>query len=350
MLLKKRILRYTPPLLHKLLRDAYFSVKLLPCYAYDYKRFLSYSGLNKSRDSKTERAARITLFYHQVEKGLSLASPRSGFGMTVIPGLLDDVDTYLADYGISEPATNAIAALFNYLDYHERIGHPVDFVRGRLFSILDKHHIPLDVARLWHGGVLPFTRAELSMARNAGFKSFFNSRYSVRQFAGGVIPEGDIRSAVELAQKTPSVCNRQSWRVHAFNDAGQMERLLAIQSGSNGFGHQASYVLIVTCELRKFLGIDERYQPWIDGGMFAMSLCLAFHDLGYGTCCLNWSKEPHDDKAMRAAAPISPSEQIIMLMAVGTLADEFNVARSYRPNVDHCLSIHSACIEPITGK
>jgi len=73
-----------------------------------------------------------------------------------------------------------------------------------------------------------------------------------------------------------------------------------------------------------------------------MSLCLAFHDLGYGSCCLNWSKEPHADKAMRAAAPISPSEQIIMLMAVGTLADEFNVARSYRPHVDHCLFIHGS--------
>jgi nitroreductase len=342
MLLKKRILRYTPPLLHKLLRDVYFSVKLLPCYAYDYKRFLSYSGLNKSRDSKTERAARITLFYHQVEKGLSLASPRSGFGMTVIPGLLDDVDAYLADYGIAEPATNAIAALFGYLDHHERIGHPVDYVRSRLLAILDKNNIPLEVARSWHGGILPFTRAELSIARNAGFKSFFKSRYSVRQFSGGIIPEEDIRSAVELAQKTPSVCNRQSWRVHAFNDAEQTERLLAIQSGSSGFGEQASYVLIVTCELRSFLGIDERYQPWIDGGMFAMSLCLAFHDLGYGSCCLNWSKEPHADKAMRASAAISPSEQIIMLMAVGTLADEFNVARSYRPNVNHCLFIHGS--------
>jgi nitroreductase len=342
MLLKKRILRYTPPLLHKLLRDVYFSVKLLPCYAYDYKRFLSYSGLNKSRDSKTERAARITLFYHQVEKGLSLASPRSGFGMTVIPGLLDDVDAYFADYGISEPATNAIAALLDYLDYHERIGHQVDYVRSRVIAILDKHDVSLKVARSWHGGVLPFSRAELSEARNAGFKSFFKSRYSVRQFAGGVIPEEDIRRAVELAQKTPSVCNRQSWRVHAFNDAEKMERLLAIQSGSSGFGEQASYVLIVTCELRSFLGIDERYQPWIDGGMFAMSLCLAFHDLGYGSCCLNWSKVPRDDKAMRASAAISPSEQIIMLMAVGTLADEFNVARSYRPNVNHCLFIHGS--------
>ncbi|HEY8097524.1 MAG TPA: nitroreductase family protein [Methylobacter sp.] len=339
---KKLILRYAPPILQKLLRDLYFSSKLLPGYSYDYWRFLAYSGLNKSRDSQPERAARITLFYHQVEKGLSLASPRSGFGMTVIPGLLDDVDAYFAEYGITEPATTAIAALLSYVDYHERIGFQVDYVCSRLLAILDKYHVSLEQARSWRGGVLSLSRAELLEARNAGFKSFFESRYSVRHFAGGIIPEEDIRRAVELAQKTPSVCNRQSWRVHAFKDVKQMARLLEIQSGSGGFGEQASFVLVVTCELRSFLGVGERYQPWIDGGMFAMSLCLAFHDLGYGSCCLNWSKEPGDDKAMRSTASISPSEQIIMLMAVGTLTDEFNVAHSYRPPVDQCLFMHSA--------
>jgi nitroreductase len=92
--------------------------------------------------------------------------------------------------------------------------------------------------------------------------------------------------------------------------------------------------------LKSFLDVEERYQPWIDGGMFAMSLCLALHDLGYGTCCLNWSKGPGTDKEMRSAASIPPSQQIIMLMGVGILKNEFNVARSYRPSVDQCLVIH----------
>lgn len=340
MLFKKLILRYAPPMLRKLLRDLYFSLMLLPCYAYDYWRFLAYSGLNKNRDSQTERAARITLCYHQIEKGLSLASPRSGFGMTRIPDLLDDVDAYFAEYGIAEPATTAIAALLAYLNYHERIGHQADYVCSRLFAILNKYHVSLEQASSWHGGVLSLSRTELSVARNIGFKSFFESRYSVRQFAGGNIPEEDIRHAVKLAQKTPSVCNRQSWRVHAFSDPKQMERLLEIQSGSQGFGEQASFVLVVTCDLRSFLGVGERYQPWIDGGMFAMSLCLALHDLGYGSCCLNWAKEPSVDKTIRFTTSISPSEQIIMLLAVGTLTDEFNVAYSYRPSVDQCLFMH----------
>ena len=107
----------------------------------------------------------------------------------------------IAKYGIIEPTTTAIAALLGYLDYHERIGFQVGYVRSRLFAILDKHHISLEQGRSWHGGVLSLSRTELSGACNAGFKSFFESRYSVRQFAGGTIPEDDIRYAVELAQK-----------------------------------------------------------------------------------------------------------------------------------------------------
>jgi nitroreductase len=339
---KTQIFRYTPPAIHKLLRDVYFFAKLLPGHFYDYCRFFSYSGLNKSRTSQPERAARITLYYHQVEKGLSLANPRAGFGMMVIPDLLNDIDKYFTEYGVVEPATTAIAALHDYLEHHKRIGHETDFVHRRVSQVLNKHHISWEQSKSWGGGVRSISRVDLLTARNAGFKSFFESRYSIRQFAGGLIPPIDIRRAVELAQKTPSVCNRQSWRVHAFNDDAKIKRLLEIQNGSRGFGDQASFILVITCDLRSFLSTSERYQPWIDGGMFAMSLCLALHDLGYGSCCLNWSKEPSDDKLMRAEAGIGQAEQIIMLLAVGNLLDEFTVAHSYRPTVDHLLVMHGS--------
>lgn len=340
MTIKKLALRYTPTSVHRLMRDIYHAIKLLPGFVYDYARYFVHSGMNKSRGGQIQQAARITLFYHQVEKGLSLAAPRPGFGMTVIPGLFNDIDAYLAQYGVVEPATTAIAALRDYVAYHERINHQVDYVRARLNDIIGKYHFLPELVDSWQGGAIRVTRDELAEARKAGFRRFFESRHSVRQFRGGAIPQADIHHAVEIAQKTPSVCNRQSWRVHAFLDVKEMERLLEIQSGSRGFGERASAVLAVTSELGSFLGVAERYQPWIDGGMFAMALCLSFHDLGYGTCCLNWSKEPEADRQMRAAAAIPSSEQIIMLIAVGTLPDEFKVARSYRPPVDRCLVVH----------
>jgi nitroreductase len=337
---KTTILRLTPPFLHRFIRDAYWMVRMSPNYVYDFWRYLVHAGMNTSRGVRAERAARITLIYHQVEKGLSLADPRFGFGMKVIPKLLGDIDAYLGHFGIEEPAKTAMAALNAYVEFHERQGQEAAYVKVQLEAIKRKHGISDAVLRAWVGGTLHITRAGLVAARNQGFSSFFESRHSVRQFSGGVVPRENVRRAVALAQKTPSVCNRQAWKAHLYDEPSMITRLLEIQAGSRGFGEKASLVFVVTCELGCFVNAAERYQAWIDGGMFSMSLCLALHDQGYGTCCLNWSKEWADDKALRAAAGIPASEQIIMLVAVGTLPEAFEVARSARPPVDQCLVIH----------
>lgn len=340
MSLKSFVVHHAPGSLTRLLRDIYFAMKLLPASFYDGYRFFTHSGMNKSRTSREECAARITLFCHQVEKGLSLPHPRPGFGMTVIPGLLNDIDAFIGRYGLVHPAATAVAALQAYLDHHERIAHPVDYVRDRFTAIFSKHGLHREDASVCAGGVIVLDRERLLTERQSGFRRFFESRYSVRQFSAGIVPEADIREAVRLAQKTPSVCNRQSWRVHAFPEPQQVARMLELQAGGRGFGEQSSTLLVVTCELRSFLGVHERYQAWIDGGMFAMSLCLALHDLGYGSCCLNWSKLPAEDKAMHELARIPDSEQIVVLLAVGTLPETFCVAQSYRPEVDQVLEVH----------
>ena len=162
----------------------------------------------------------------------------------------------------------------------------------------------------------------------------------MRHFTGGIVTDAEIKAVISIALKTPSVCNRQSWKVHAYSNKAHMQQLLNIQSGSRGFGEQASSVLVITSDLSSFVDVSERYQAWIDGGMFSMSVCLSLHAQGLGTCCLNWSKLPADDFAMRKVANIELQEQIIMLIAVGTLPEQFNVAYSARKPIDQALQFH----------
>lgn len=337
---KQFVLKVTPNFAHVLLRDLFFGVRMMPNYIYDFKRYLKYSGLNKSRKYPAERAARIVLFYHQVEKGLSLAAPRPGFGMRVIPRLLNDIDRYIAEFGIQAPATTALAALGAYVRFHENISQPNEYVAKERARIIQKYGITPDIESSWSGGSLSVSKLDIEVQKSQGFKGFFESRHSVRNFTGNAIPVTLLTQAVEIAQKTPSVCNRQSWRVHLFRDQTKIKELLEIQSGSRGFGENASAVMVVTSDLGYFVDVGERYQAWIDGGMFSMSLCLALHDQGLGSCCLNWSKEMATDKKMREAANIPGQDQIIMLIAIGGLPDNFDVAYSYRPPVTHCLIDH----------
>ncbi|NES66883.1 MAG: nitroreductase, partial [Okeania sp. SIO2D1] len=111
------------------------------------------------------------------------------------------------------------------------------------------------------------------------------------------------------------------------------------QNGNRGFGEQASKVLIVTSNLEHFASIGERYQGWIDGGMFSMSLVYGLHSLGLGICCLNWSFKKKQDRQLKIIAGIPDSDLVIMMIAVGHLPEEFKVAQSPRKPLKEVLII-----------
>lgn len=338
MRLQQLIFQVTPTRLHCTLRDAYSGLKLLPNFYYDFRRYLAYSGMNRSRRYRGTLSARITMAYHQLEKGLSLASPRPGFGKAAVERLLESMRLFIIDYGCVAPATTAAGVLNKYIEFNTAQGIDMTALKACLKNLLDEGEST--PAKYLEGGTVLVNRAEITDKFSTAFKEFFNSRYSVRHFSGAPISAADLAEAVTISQKTPSVCNRQAWRVHAYAQKDKMARLLEIQDGNGGFGDQLSLLLIVTCDLTCFIDAGERYQAWIDGGMFSMSLCLAFHSLGLGTCCLNWSKERGDDIALRAVAGIDGTEQIIMMIGVGTLPETFHVAYSARRALDDVLKIH----------
>ena len=84
--------------------------------------------------------------------------------------------------------------------------------------------------------------------------------------------------------KSPSACNRQAWHVYHSDSDEVKLAVLKEQSGNKGFGDKIPNLLIVASDLKAFMPAEERYQHWIDGGMFSMSLVYAFHSLGVASC------------------------------------------------------------------
>jgi nitroreductase len=159
---------------------------------------------------------------------------------------------------------------------------------------------------------------------------FFESRFSVRQFSPKPVPRGVIEKAIRMAQKSPSVCNRQSVKVYAFDQPAWRERVLACQRGNAGFGQELQVVLVVTSDVKTFFSAGERNQCWIDGGLFSMSLVYALHSLGVGSICLNWSAEMEEDEELHRVAGIPEGEAVIMFIGVGFLPEKLVVAQSRR--------------------
>lgn len=306
---------------------------------YDFRRCCRYSGILTAMSQKSSHAALLTLHYHIIEKGLSLAAPRPGFGRPVVNSLIDELDSYVGTYGPDRVAVITLDVLCAYRDFNRKNGIHDENLDQRLL-VLTKNISALPDSET-SGGVLQVRQEEILDSCKAGFKKLAMTRYSVRTFTGEPVSRELIEEAVSVSIKTPSVCNRQPWRVHYYFEPEDRARVLAQQSGNRGFGNAAGAILIVTADIGVFLSSTERNEPFVDGGMFAMSLVYALHSLGLGTCCLHLCLGVKDDRAFHRIAGIDESEVFIMMLAVGKLHDNFRVAKSCRKPLSEVLVTHS---------
>jgi len=222
-------------------------------------------------------------------------------------------------------ANNALGA---YLTFHERNPPPDPSILDRIRAHLATR--PLSASPGDAGGTFEVTRDEIFRKSMLDLNDFFQSRHSIRNFDAAPVPMATIQKAVELALRTPSVCNRQSWRVRVLSTPPQKEAALGLQNGNKGFDHTIDKVLVVSVSLETFVSVGERNQGWIDGGMFSMSLIWALHSLGIGSCALNWSAEMERDRSLHQALNIPDQERVIMMIAVGNLPEKLHVACSAR--------------------
>jgi nitroreductase len=87
--------------------------------------------------------------------------------------------------------------------------------------------------------------------------------------------------------KSPSVCNRQPWKVHLIEDEQLLHQVMTAQGGFAGNGHNMQLLLLVTVDLRYFSTSSERNQGFVDGGIYLMSLVYALTYHKMATCILN---------------------------------------------------------------
>lgn len=310
---------------------------LLLNYLYDFKRFLQWSSTTGKVITQTQLQALITMDYHRLEKGLALKEPRIRFGVYVVERLVANLQKYQTQYGQDTIAQVALNTLFAYYNFNLEHGVEDEQLYKSLLALKDASCGNACITS--QGGTLEVTKNQIFEAGKVALSAFFESRYSIRQFSPDDVAISLLEQAVMMAQKTPSVCNRQSAKVYVFSKAEDKQKILSIQNGNRGFGDQVNKVLIVTSNLEHFVSVGERNQAWIDGGMFSMSLVYALHSLGLGSCCLNWSVERQVDQELRRVAGISDAEAVMMMIAVGHLPETLKVAQSPRKQLGEVLVV-----------
>lgn len=71
-----------------------------------------------------------------------------------------------------------------------------------------------------------------------------------------------------------------------------------------------------------------------------MNLLLAIHSAGLGACCLNTCYPSKKEREVKRAAGIPHNERLIMMIAVGSLKDNYSVAYSPRNPTEQVFVSH----------
>lgn len=306
-------------------RDLLLKIDLLKAYNYDYKRFFVFSGTSSS-NTETKLIKNIITRYHVIEKGLTMAEARMGFGKDAILLLCDLCIEYSSKYNTTdEQLLHAIGVVFEYERFH----------KIRNYTLNDK--VVSKIGKLKHADINTICSIQIKTKRKDyfsytkdSFLNFSNSRKSVRNYTNQDIPIEVFNHAFDLAKNTPSACNRQSWRTYLFTEKKLINEILKIQGGNRGFGHLANKVIVIAGEVGAFASTGERNQVFIDGGMYAMNLLYALHYYKIAACILNCSTTIEKDRKLRESTKIKESEVFIAIVSCGIPPEDFEIASSKR--------------------
>lgn len=319
--------------LKRILKLRYFWYDILHTYRYMFWPW-------GQRDS-WGLGAELLFQYHKLEKGLVMPGKPRLFGLEPAIAVMDLVDRW-ERAGFSEYDPIYQGAIETLRCYHNRISHlqldPKGLIAPRLDQFLQRYaeKLATEHHRTPFRPALPDGINEATLQQ--AFDALAQVRRSVRSFKPDPVDPSIIERAVQLAQLSPSACNRQPCGVIIVDDMEKRKQLLELQNGNKGFGHLAPHIGVITADERGFFDATERHEPYVDGGLFAMSFILALRSAGVGSCCLNWCVPPVLDRVAHELLGLHPARRIIMLVAIGRPLDDQLVPRSPRRETENILT------------
>lgn len=300
-------------------------------FNFDKKRFCKYALNEKIMDT---RIFKITMYYHGIEKGLTMPNFRLGFGSADVKSLIFQLNEFINEFGVSSRAiTDATGVLSEYVKVHDEHNFQIDpqiveevkKLQGKTNSIASKQ--------------IETTKSEYFSKINEDFKTFSFSRHSVRNFCGEISKEQILKS-VEIANNAPSACNRQPCKVHLISNKETIKQLLSLQSGNRGFGNSTDKLLVLTVNQSSICWMYERNDLYLNAGIYLMNLLYALHYNKVACCTLNWSVTPKEEEKIHELLNLNGNENVTVLVACGDVPDNFKLANSPRKGIDEVLVVH----------
>lgn len=310
-------------------------------YWNDCLRYIRYTSCTRLPSCRSEDniVAKVVAQYHALEKGLCMPEFRYGFGNLLMKELLDSIEYYSSIYGYEHQClADAASAITEYFDVHSRhmsLLNADNIRRGKYFLLKMADNSMYEL----HGQ--DNLESHECFVNSAYFRDFALSRRSHRYFDGTPVSLEKTKQAIDIARFSPSSCNRQSSHVHIYTDVNLVRKLLELQGGNRGYGHLGGLLLLVTSDIKKTIHVNERHMPFVDGGIFYMSLLYALHSQGIAACPLNCYFPPSVERKARVISRIEENECIVAMIICGNLSGRIKAVKSPRFPLNHFFTLHA---------
>lgn len=292
-------------------------------YQYDLEQYFENSLMDC--DEEKRLATQIRLLVHTIEKGLSLATPKPGFGKQKVIELLKLYEKYSLNDKPEDTQIKEVvyATIASYIEFQKQYDIDLSFIP-------EKYQQPIKCN-------ISVGASYNKLLKENSFADIAYARHSARSFSEKKIRETVIKDVVALAQTAPSACNRQATRIYACMNDSKIIQIMKMHGGFNGF-EKPAVIFAVAGDLSLYQNEYERNTVYVDGGIFIMNLLYSLNAFDILSCPIIWGSEPDMDNKLERLLGIPHSQKVISLVAAGyPKGEEYKAALSAKRDVEKIL-------------
>lgn len=308
------------------IKESYCCVLLRVVLQQLSESFVIAEHIKNSKFSQTPEKIKteILITLHALEKGMSIGNGRIGFGKEKCKNLISLLNLFLTAGGDADFVKKSVSMINGYIAFNKSAGADMMEIEKLLSEFCKEFKIE---DRDVENGIINM-QIERDV-KELPFDRFSSTRFSVRDLSNKRIDIEIIKKALVLAERTPSACNRQSWRVHVYTDERLKNNVFKLQGGAKGFYEKLQSAIIICADIRRY-GINELNLPFVDGGLYGMNLLYALHYYGLATIPLTMGHKQGTLRILKKELSLPANEIPVLLVGVGSYCDTYKVARSER--------------------
>lgn len=271
---------------------------------------------------------------HRLEKGLLMKPMRKIFALDYIEETVLTYKSLLNDYHIGKDVSiNELKWAYDVLKkYFDVTGsHEVINESREKFNELD--HITFEIKSEKY---IPYTR-DLSKPSPVTFESLLELakyRRSVRWFKNKEVPKHKIDNALNVANLSPSACNRQPYYFRFFDEPEELKKISRLPMGTRGYNDNIPVMAAVIGDLSAYPFERDRHLIYIDASLAVMAFILALETQGVSSCIINWPDIEEREKKITEFLNLKDYERVIMLIGLGYPDDTGQVAYSQKKDLN----------------